>query len=284
MNTGNFLASIKGTRSFAIQTRPLNFYNDTVMVRVVSSTTGDFTLNLYDFQDLTEAAEIILLDSYTGTQTNVKTNPLYPFTITSNSTSQGGRFKLVFRSHTSVMPVTFTTISASTTEQGVEVAWRVGSEQNISSYAVERSDNGRDFFLIGTTPSKGNSTSEVAYSYLDTRPLDGVTYYRVKSIEQSGQGKYTNVVKVNSSKTLSMLSLYPNPVRSQLNISISNNATFGKASYSISNIQGKIIQQSYIQGINGIHLLDVSSLAPGIYFITLTNQDGERLMEKFIKN
>jgi hypothetical protein len=182
------------------------------------------------------------------------------------------------------MPVTFTTISATTTEQGVEVAWRVASEQNISSYAVERSENGRDFYVIGTTPSKGNSTSEVAYSFMDTRPVDGTAYYRVKSIEQSGQGKYTNVVKVNSGKTLSMLSVYPNPVRSQLNINISNNATFGKATYAISNIQGKIIQQSYIQGINGIHQLDVSALAPGMYFITLTNLNGERLMEKFIRN
>jgi hypothetical protein len=283
MNTTNFLASIKGTRSFAISTRPISFYNDTVMVRVVSATTGDFKLSFHEFQDFSEAAEIILIDSYAGTQTNVKANPVYPFTITSNTASQGGRFLLVFRSQASVLPVTFTAIAATVKAPGVEVEWKVASEQNIASYVVERSENGRDFNAIGTTPSKGSSTSEVVYSFMDLRPVTGIAYYRVKSVDIAGVNKYTAVVKINSSKQASMLSVYPNPVKAQLNLVVSNSETFGKASSVISNVQGKIIQLSYIQGSNGNYKIDVSSLTPGMYFITLTNNNGERLMEKFMK-
>lgn len=281
-NSGNFIASIKGNRSFSIQTRPLNFYNDTVLVRIVSATTGNFKLNFSEYQNFTEAAQIILLDLYSGTQTDVRLNPVYLFTITSNAATQGGRFKLVFRSQASVLPLSFLNIAAIAKQQGVEVSWKLAFEQNVTGYTVERSDNGREFSAIGTVPSRGNSNSPVDYSYTDGRAFNGAVYYRVKSNEASGAVKYSAVVRVNSSRQ-NMLSLYPNPARDQLTITFRGSSASDPATVSIQNAQGNTIIRKNIAGSNGNYNIDVSILPAGAYFITVVTSNGEKLMDKFLK-
>jgi hypothetical protein len=281
INSGNFIAGIKNNRSFAIQTRPLNFYNDTVLVRIVSATTGNFRLYLNEFENFTAATQIILLDLFTGTQTDVKANPYYNFTITSDPASQAGRFKLVFRSSTSVLPVSFMTISATQKQQGVEVAWKLAFEQNIDAYTIERSENGRTFAAIGTVKSRGNSSTPVDYLFQDTKPVTGTVYYRVKSTDVSGDVKYSAVVKINAVKE-SLISFYPNPVKDQLKL-ITANLSLDKASVVVRNAQGKVILQQLLSGTTGNYSLDVSRLASGMYFITVVMVNGDRIPDKFIK-
>ena len=97
LNCCTFIASLKGSVNFAIQTRPINFTNDTVKLLVASTATGSFKLLFTDFEYFSVAKQIILLDNYTGTQQEVKANPSYDFAINSDANSQGAdRFKLVF--------------------------------------------------------------------------------------------------------------------------------------------------------------------------------------------
>ncbi len=282
-NGGNFIAGLKGTRSLAIQTRPINFTNDTVGLRIVSSSQGSCKLTFTEFANFTEAAEIILLDMFLGTQTNVRTTPFYDFEITSSSASQGGnRFKLVFRSLSSVMPLSFLNITAIKKEQGVDVSWRLAFEQDVIKYIVERSENGRDFMAIGEVVSKGNSTASVDYNYLDTRTTNNTVYYRIKSIEASAS-KFSAIVKLNGSFSKSPFTLYPNPAKDNLSIISSNNDLMGGAIAVVRNMEGKTVLQQSLSGGNGIKNLDVSKLAQGIYFLSITSRDGKVYLEKFIK-
>ena len=282
-NGGNFIAGLKGTRSLAIQTRPINFTNDTVGLRIVSSSQGSCKLTFTEFANFTEAAEIILLDMFLGTQTNVRTTPFYDFEITSSSASQGGnRFKLVFRSLSSVMPLSFLNITAIKKEQGVDVSWRLAFEQDVIKYIVERSENGRDFMAIGEVVSKGNSTASVDYNYLDTRTTNNTVYYRIKSIEASAS-KFSAIVKLNGSFSKSPFTLYPNPAKDNLSIISSNNDLMGGGIAVVRNMEGKTVLQQSLSGGNGIKNLDVSKLAQGIYFLSITSRDGKVYLEKLIK-
>ncbi|HEX6914020.1 MAG TPA: hypothetical protein VF145_02185, partial [Chitinophagaceae bacterium] len=186
MNSGNFIASIKGNRSFAIQSRPLAFYNDTVWVRIVSNGTGNFKLDFSEFNDFSEAAQIILLDLYTGMQHDVRANPEYAFTITSNNSTQGGRFKLVFRSAGSVLPVSFIHIAAERKDNAVNLVWKLAFEQDVKHYEIQRSSDGQAFSTVAAVASKGNSSLPVEYGYPDQQPLAGLAYYRVRAVEKSG--------------------------------------------------------------------------------------------------
>jgi hypothetical protein len=283
LNTTQFIGTIKSNRTFAIQTRPLDFYNDTVMVRVVSNVQGNYILGFSEFDAFTEADQIILIDQFTGTKTDVKANKFYPFTVTSSSASQGGRFLLVFRSKASVLPVSFLGIAATAKNEGAEVKWKVAFEQNIENYNVERSENGRDFTVIATVSSKGNSSTAVEYSYFDAKAIAGTVYYRVRSNEKSGEKKYTAVVKLNSSKE-TLISLYPNPVKDNLQIQVSNPDSYKRATILIRNAQGKTVLQQIASSTAGKMNLNVSSLAAGMYVITVTNDKGESVNDKLIKN
>lgn len=276
LNTGNFVAAIKGNRSFAIQSRPLSFYNDTVLVRIVSSATGNFRLNFSEYDNFTEAAQIILLDLYSGTQTDVKASPVYNFSITSNAATQGGRFKLVFRSSTSVMPVSFVGVTATKKEKSVEVRWDLAFEQDVQQYVVERSADGRNFSSIATVASKGNSNVPVNYSLIDVKPLGGSSYYRIRSVEKDGTQKLSSIVQVDI-KNAGEIKVYPNPAKDVLNIQLSS----ANSNLVIRNSFGATVLQQKL-GASG-NIINVSALAAGMYYFTVVEIDGTVYTGKFLK-
>jgi hypothetical protein len=280
LNTGNFVAGIKGNRSFAIQTRPLTFYDDTVMVRIVSSSTGNFRLSFSEYDNFTEAAQIILLDLFTGTQTDVKANPIYNFSITNDASTQGGRFKLVFRSSTSVMPLSFLGIAASKKDKSVEVKWNLAFEQDVQQYVVERSGDGRSFSSIASVSSKGNSNVPVSYMFTDVQPLTGSSYYRIRAVEKNGTEKLSSIVQVDVKNT-SEIMVYPNPAKDVLNLRLP--ATSSSATYNlvIRNSFGATVLQQRLS--NSTNMINVSALAAGVYYFTVAEADGILHTGKFLK-
>lgn len=74
-----------------------------------------------------------------------------------------------------------------------------------------------------------------------------------------------------------MYSIYPNPSINILNISL---ASAKDATYTITDVQGRVVKQGVTTGINtGV---DISSLVTNIYFITV-NQNGSKFTMKFVK-
>lgn len=281
LNSGNFIAGIKGNRSFAIQTRPLNFYNDTVMVRIVSSTAGNYSLSFTEFQDFTEAAEIILLDLFAGTQTNVRQQPTYDFAITSNAASQGGRFKLVFRSGISVLPVSFISLNATQKNNGALLKWTVGFEQHILRYEVLKSNNGTSFNVIGKVDSKGNSNFPIVYEFTDNNLTPGRHYYRVRSIEKDGTVTLSNVVQLSSGSADGHLLLYPNPATTTVTLALP--ATQNKNWNIVLRTANGVAVFNTTTLANNTTALNIAALTAGIYYVHATNGEGTQLKGSFIK-
>lgn len=282
LNSGDFIATMKSTFSYAIQTRPISFTNDTVPVRVVSSVTGDFKLKFSEYEHFDSAAQILLLDAFTGTTTDIKQNPTYAFTISSDAASQGtNRFKLVFRTPTSVLPVSFLNVAAKAKDEGAVVSWRVAFEQKIQYYSIERSEDGKNFSRIGSVLSKGDSNTPVEYSYIDQR-INGKAYYRVKSNEQSGAATYSAIVEVNGSRE-SLISVYPNPVAAKLTLVCAGTTNLRNARIHILDLQGHEVLSEILSASPGQYWVDVSLLAQGVYVFSIPKSDGTALTGRFIK-
>lgn len=107
-----------------------------------------------------------------------------------------------------VLPITFESVTAAKNNNGIAVSWKVAAESNIVRYETERSADGRNFSTAGSTPANGSST----YSWLDAAPLQGVSFYRVKSIGLMGEVKYTGIVKVTATDEHAAITVWPNPV------------------------------------------------------------------------
>ena len=175
--------------------------------------------------------------SMTGTTT-------VDFSVTNDVASAAAdRFRIVFRSLTP-LPVTFTSITAVKNNNGNAVEWKVENEINISSYEVERSTDGINFAKAGAVAAGNNSL----YNWLDTYPVNGDNFYRIKSISNRGTFQYSRIVKVSAVKGRTGYTVYPNP---------STDGSFG---------------------------LQMSNITAGLYTVKITNGNGQLIWKELINH
>ncbi len=159
--------------------------------------------------------------------------------------------------------------SAAIVEAGSETVYFVGTGRGLYSNSDPVNNN--------WTLESPNQIGLALVRSLAYRPADDHLL-----IGTHGNGMYeatiTGTLSVDNVKDISTeVSIYPNPVNSNLNIKSSFDLdTFD---YSIINISG----QSVIKGTGTNNLIDVSKLTAGVYFVTIKNGIN-MTMKKFVKN
>lgn len=140
-----------------------------------------------------------------------------------------------------------------------------------SFYAVERSNNGNDFSVLGVT----KNTSAGWFEFLDAAPMRGKIFYRIKL--STAQTTYYSIVIAATPAADASCKFYPNPVdkvlivRSELSVDVQ-----------ISDAAGKPLIVEKLQG--GLNVIDVAALEPGVYVITLFQKESNKLVtEKLVK-
>jgi hypothetical protein len=167
--------------------------------------------------------------------------------------------------------------------------WETASEQNNSGFEIQKSTDGTEFKKIGFVLSKaenGTSSFEIKYSFTDATPANGTNYYRLRQLDKDGKEFISNVVVLKSNvKLAEIVSLYPNPVKDNLNVSVNSSIT-DKVSLVITDITGRtVIQQNYplSNGNNNIQV-KAATLVSGVYLIKITGSDNNEIAtEQFIK-
>ncbi len=278
-NSGTYLASRKGTRGFAIQTRPLAFTSDTVSLTVETTTNGSYKLSFSEFQDLIQAQTIQLLDSYTNTVTDVRTQTTYTFNIDANAASQGdSRFKIVFR-NTSALPIRSIDLSAQQKNEFVQLSWTVKGEFDVIDYTVEKSNDGRNFRAIGSVAAQNIATAN--YLFTDKEPSEQISFYRIRINNKNGSTGYSSIVKIQSGKSVTLY-LYPNPIKDQLNI-VLNSGGNNRYELRVTNMYGQSVLATNIPVNNGVIKVSTTDIPPGAYIVRLVSNKGEIVTETFIK-
>ena len=95
------------------------------------------------------------------------------------------------------LPVRFIDFFVSLDRNLVSIKWTTTEEENISSYIVERSFNGGDWYKVGTVLPVNRQSSVNSYSFHDKSILtNGLVYYRVRQVDKGGQSSYTSVKSI----------------------------------------------------------------------------------------
>ena len=152
------------------------------------------------------------------------------------------------------------------------------ADEQFSSYELQRSGNGTDFVTIAT------STDKSWDDYTDKNPLNGSNYYRVKASDKDNSFRYSKTVHVIY-EHLNQLNIYPNPVQSQLNISLANMEA-GWHQFDITDLSGKPVYQQKIMMQNGGNTIQVNTKewAAQVYLIQLKDKTGTVVKSaKFLK-
>ena len=166
--------------------------------------------------------------------------------------------------------------------------WTTASESDNTGFEVQRSGDGISFTAIGfvnTLAAGGNSQSELSYTFTDNNSMSR-QFYRLREIDIAGHSRYSSTVLIKGEKPniLTIGTVYPNPARSLLNITID---APGKNNISIviSDLSGKILDKrsSGVETGSNTMTLDVSRLGAGTYMIKLVCDEGCGAVSRFVK-
>lgn len=110
------------------------------------------------------------------------------------------------------LPVSFGTVRATQQGSAIKIDWSNLTEQDVISYSVEHSLNGRDFTGLTAVAAARNDGGKADYSYVHATPVRGINYYRIRSAETTGAAKVSIIVKVDTRGGKMDIVIYPNPV------------------------------------------------------------------------
>ena len=133
-----------------------------------------------------------------GTQfNNVLTNTGNTTTPTLTMNSQGEVYlELPPRSYgvwvqNALLPAELLSFTAETDGSEAQLNWKVGLEENLSHYGIERSADGKVWTAAGRVAARGQSS----YTYTD-EPATEVAYYRLRMVDFDGSTSYSDVRRV----------------------------------------------------------------------------------------
>jgi hypothetical protein len=146
----------------------------------------------------------------------------------------------------------------------VQINWASGVESGVASMSVEHSRDAANWKSIYTQLPKGSNSHYVA---IDNNPDAGNNFYRLLTTDQDGSKKYSPVRLINFSNSL-LPKVFPNPAAGPIRIS---NIKMGDVIV-LTDVSGRQLLKK--RASNETQVLDVSSMAQGIYFISII-RDGK---------
>ncbi len=133
----------------------------------------------------------------------------------------------------SPLPVSLTDFKARAQASGVQLTWSTASEQHSAAFVVERAlDPKAGFRAVGQpVPAAGTTFIPQHYTLFDANAPASTLYYRLRQLDVSGEGHFSEVVVVRASKAPAepTWQLWPNPARGYLQVSLNGVSTTGAA-------------------------------------------------------
>lgn len=185
------------------------------------------------------------------------------------------------------LPVTIGTFNATCDEidEDILVQWSTITEQNSSHFVLERSMTGIDWTIIGEVPAAGTSTSVQYYSFKDGEPRSSdLVYYRLRQYDLNGASEGFGTISVECTSGELGFSINPNPASATVAIAISGDLGDAKTFFTISDVNGRHIQQiDYVKENGKLLNVNLEEFAPGTYLIQMVSEDEIIQVERLIK-
>lgn len=172
----------------------------------------------------------------------------------------------------------------------VELEWNTSSGADISRFELERSINGREWGNSGTVFA-GTALKQNDYTYIDNVgkniALKKDLYYRLKQVKNDGTSATSRllIVRVYNTKAVSMISVTPNPSKSDIavNVQLQENAMVAMRIIDASGSTVLHKTSDVARGTSNILIEGSSKITPGLYTLEVIVNSKERMLVKLIK-
>jgi hypothetical protein len=182
------------------------------------------------------------------------------------------------------LPVKLISFDAKAEANRVKLDWKTASETNNSHFEIERSYNGKIFESIGRVEGKGTTETETSYTFFDSKPLVGTSYYRLKQVDSDritnnqvfkGASNYSKIVSVDRESD-KFLVVSPNPSADYAEIAL--DAPVKVKGWNLIDVKGKVVKQNQ-KGVR----VNLSGLPTGEYIVEILTENGDVYHKKIVK-
>ena len=189
--------------------------------------------------------------------------------VTSNPLSTFGPVTIAYKSFP--VPLKLISFTAERRTGTSFLTWITENEENVDHFDVQRSYNASTYTSIGNVAAQ--NTARQVYHYQDHSPLNGMAYYRIRSVDADGKIGYSKIAVLSENNIQSAGFFVLNPARSVITI-FNKTGQDGQFNYRLLNATGQALLSGSINMNNngGSVLLLPSQTTAGIYILELTNQ------------
>lgn len=178
--------------------------------------------------------------------------------------------KLYENSPAILMPIELTQWTATNLEESVLLEWTTASEENNDYFAIERSIDGVTWKVLGNVGGAGTTSATHYYSFEDTKPVSGISYYRLKQVDFNGEYTYSSVKCIN--RPANADKMYKAYVNKDIDAFIVQGEEIAACNIEVYNNLGvKMTNLSFNPISTDKVVINVGQLPVGTYFIKICN-------------
>ena len=265
---------------------------DTIEVEVnLPALASNYQLSFDDVNSFNSTLKVYLQDKLLNTIQDLSTANTYSFATNGSSASIGNRFRVLITNQTNPLPVLFTALEAKLKEKkSTELRWSTFIEKNNAKFVIERSIDMLTFKEIGLVKALGNSSIRINYTFEDNNPEAYTTnYYRIKQVDNDNKFSYSNIASITtdikgyrintSGEITTTAKVFPIPTNDILNIEQLDGS---KLSFVIIDVYGIEVLNGTAEINQGKSIVQVSTLANGIYFLVAKTDIGQITKTRFL--
>ena len=188
---------------------------------------------------------------------------------------------------TGPLPANLLTFSGSRQGSVNNLRWVVAQENDVLTYEVERSENGRNWNVVGSINSLGNTTSQRSYTFTDNNISGIKQLYRLRQLDVNGSSRLSNIISITGSKpsALALAGLFPNPAASKINVLV-NAPSKDNITIAVMDAVGRVVktQRNGIDAGSNTVEISLTGLSQGTYMVKITcDSNCEPAVSRFVK-
>ena len=161
--------------------------------------------------------------------------------------------------------------------------WKTENETNTSVFIVERSLDGNSYNQVGTILAANRAgINHYSFTDPDIESLGvSIVYYRLRQVDLDGNFAYSGIVALSIENRKLTFRLYPNPVSTQINLTITSNQP-QKLQWRLTDNIGRLIKAGYYSIAQGLNVVseDIGFVPSGVYNLQIFNGTDFRQINK----
>jgi len=163
--------------------------------------------------------------------------------------------------------------------------WKTGTEQNNDYFSIERSKDGINFKQIGKVKGSGTSSHEKNYLFIDSFPLSGLSYYRLKQVDYDANFEYSPIKAINFDfAAQNDFIIYPNPLENNELEFIYSSDNEGTTLMQIIEPIGRVIhsKKEIVNEGRNYFKINLKDFPRGSYLLLIQDELGNQIHRKFV--